>query len=165
MRILRKWYARLFPKVYIRKGIARVEKEFLEKRRHASQLTLEERQKLESNFASELEYWHGCRYSIEDQELIRAARKMDIFLEDIPIPSPQILLSDEGYYRINNYGESILREEVRDELIKKMRARQSSYNKEQREKVEYYVKITTSITAACTGLIGVVIGLLTIMRW
>jgi hypothetical protein len=164
MNCFRKGFMRLFPRVYIRRSIARIERKFRERRLEAIKLPQVERWNLEAEFRHELDEWLQWQRCIEDRVLINRAKKMDILLDDIPTPDVQFDLKDEGHYRLNDYGQDILRYEVRDALINKVRERKHSYDKEQREKNEFYVKITTGIISALTGLIGATIGLFTVLN-
>ena len=114
-------------------------------------------------FYHELNEWLEWKRRIEDKELIANAKKMGVFLDDIPIP-PTEDERDDGYYNLGDFGSDILRHEVRIVLEKKKREREPFYKKERREEMDFYIKSLTAIITAIAGLTGAAIGLFTVLK-
>lgn len=131
MNIFRKVYVRIFPKVYIRRSIGGIERKFREKRHQAIDLPQLEQWNLEAEFHHELGEWLDWQRSIEDKDQVKRAKKMDILLDDIPIPPPdEDDYRSSGHYYFGNSGDKLLQHDVRKAFETKIRERKPSYDKE-----------------------------------
>lgn len=151
-----KFMRRWFPKRYAVQGLRQAEQS------HGEQLKAalpDKRADLKNQQAWELWEWIDWVREIEDAELVTKAAKMDIHLDDMPAPYSE----DEerrSHYEIGNFGNRLLNHETRTALRAKTQERGPAYRKERRETIELYTKMLTGLT----GLGGVVIGLIALLR-
>lgn len=140
-----------------------------EKRIHAAQsLTPVERGNLFAERDHALYEWESWLAEIEDAKLVRRASRMDIYLDDIPVPADEEDRASwepqDRHYRFSDFANLILVPECRSALKKAMRERAPAYRKERREVWELWIKIGTLAVAALTGLIGTAIGLVSLLK-
>ena len=160
MKLLNRFLRTYFTRFYIRKGIARDESKHAKELR-AEKLTPEERYEWESFQHASLQEWCEWLTSIEDVELVKKAQKMDIYLDEIPIPAQdnEDMRRIKGtHYTYNDFGERLLEYESRKAIIKAIRERTPSYRKERREIWEFWLKsggIIIGIIGAATGFFAV----------
>jgi hypothetical protein len=163
MRAIERLFRWWSPKRYCIWKLARLRREHKKKMNAARSLSTLERTNLDAELSSgmwELEEWLT---EIEDTELVRKARKMDVYLEDIPIP----VIEEDGpwqphdrHYRIGGFGNELLDPACRDALVKAIRERYPTYRKERREVWELWIKGVTIVI----GLIGAATGLVAIWK-
>lgn len=117
------------------------------------------REVLERDLYWEEQEWLDWLRELEDKRLIEDARKMDVYLDDIPFP-----LDEENrrlpHFRHGTWGDEFLQSDSRAALRKAMRERGPIYRKETREVWDLRIKILTALT----GLVGVIIGLVAVLR-
>jgi hypothetical protein len=111
--------------------------------------------------SAEIREWEDWLAEIEDTAVVSRAKKMDIDLDDLPIPA------DEGnsnrvpsHYETSPFGNDILRFESRQALRKAMRERSPAYRKEQRETWDLLLKGV----ALAIGLVGATSGLVALLK-
>ena len=152
VKFMRKW----FPKSYARQGWRRAEEAFLEQIKVSIP---DKRSETKGQLSWELWEWTDLIREIEDAELVAKAAKMDIHLDDMPPPYSE----DEerrSHYELGNFGNRLLNHETRVALRAKTQERGTAYRKERREAIELYIKILTALT----GLGGVAIGLIAVLK-
>ena len=169
-RSLRKWswrpadivgwvFRRISPKRYCRWKISQLRQ--LEKEELRA-LGFVERKKTAERFGYQIHEWAEWLEEMEDAELVAKARSMDIELDDLPIP-PADSSEDDGldpHYEAGNFGNRLLRQESYRALKKAMRERALAYRKEQRERVDLWLKVCTILT----GLVGATTGLVALLK-
>jgi len=101
--------------------------------------------------------------NIEDKELLQTAVRMDLSLDDFPIPDCP---PDEvpGHWYTDDFGGDALHHETRRALQKAVRERAPAYRKERREIHELYLKVFLQIVTALTGIGGTIIGIIAILK-
>jgi hypothetical protein len=81
---LRKW----LPKRYIKRRVTRAQIEYRERR--AILKSSDDRQELRAHFDFETRYLYSWLESIQDDELLKKAAKMDVSLDERLIPLSQV---------------------------------------------------------------------------
>lgn len=158
MEILGSLMRRWFPRRYCVRGRRRTEREH--KRLLSSKgLSADERYELRQRFEPDLWEWDDWLTAIDDERLVAKAAKMDIDLEDVPLP-PDAEGERPGHYVSSNFGNRYLKPETRKALRAKMRERAPVYRKERREFWDLFIKAIPLIT----GLIGTAIGLVAALK-
>jgi hypothetical protein len=154
-RLQRRW----FPKRYALRKLREQEDENRRKIKAAgSSLTAIEKYNLESELNHDLFEWIDWIQEIDDQKSVARARKMDIYLDDIP-PSPsEDKIYDDGPHHTFSGGHRLLRPASRAALMAKIHERNPAYKRERREVIELWIKIGTLALALLTGLIGAATG-------
>lgn len=153
--ILRKF----LPRRYCLMMSNRAEKEMRKQISAAKNKSAIERHNIKYHFDQQFQEWHEWITEIDDKVMIKKAAKMDIYLDDVPIPPSD---SDSGWpshYVVGTFGSVLLHSDVRDALIRKKRERMPAYRKERREVQELYAKYA----AAITGIIGSLTGLFAVL--
>jgi hypothetical protein len=124
----------------------------------------EERGAIRVQFDAEMTEWRHWLLELEDAELVMKARKMDIELDDIPVPAyPEDEIPNYVYgihYEIGEFGNCHLRMESRSALRKNIREKASAYRKERREWIDLLLKAGTILI----GLIGATTGLVALLK-
>jgi hypothetical protein len=118
-------------------------------------VSIVERSNLERRLHNELWEWIEWLNCIEDKELIRKAKRIDVDLYDISFPEPD-QFQNSGIWKINQFGQEVLYDESRKAIKKAIRERMPIYSKEQRELVDLWVKVATLFIAAMGAIMGVV---------
>lgn len=151
--VARRW----FPKRYCSRGLARAEQRAREELKAAKGLSAAERHDLRRKLEEDIWEWREWLCEIEDKELVAKALKMDVYLDEIPVPSP-VDGMDKSHYTLGTFGNELLRLESKEALIKKVREKSPAYRKERREILELYSKagaVMIGIIGAATGLFAV----------
>jgi hypothetical protein len=157
MKIYDKFLRLMSPKAYIRRAIRRATEDH-HKRMRLPMSSLE-RANANARHSFEMQEWYDWLRSIEDDEIVRTAQRMDIALDDFPKRYTQD--DDEpDYCCCDSLGNRYLKPETRSAIQKAMRERASAYRKERRETVDLYVRLIVAIT----GLAGALIGILAFLR-
>ncbi len=154
-----RWWS---PKRYCRWMLGRGKRERREKLNAARSLSAAEKQKLADQLYCDTQELREWLEEMEDAELIQRARKMDVYLEDIPLPPDDDLeeLEPNSHYRPGAFGNQLLHEDSHAALTKAMRERYPSYRKERREIWELWIKVLTLLI----GLIGAATGLVALLK-
>ena len=158
-RVLRRW----FPKRYCLRMLRRAEDEHKDRLAVARSLPLIDQRNLKAELDSALWEWFDWLQEIDDKKLIKKAHKMEVYLDDIPTAQPQ-QTEDDPHYETRSRGNTILRQESREVLIRKIHERAPTYRKERREVVELYIKIGTLAATLIIGVLGALIGLVASFR-
>lgn len=153
-RLLR-WYSR---KKYIAGKIQRINEEHHKKLKAAGSLSSQDFKKWAMNLDADLFEWREYQNEIKSNDLLREAKKMDVSLEDIPLP-----VGESDHYVISAGCEYLVWESY-EALAKAIRLRRPAYLKERREVWEFRLKVASTILTALTGTIGAIIGLVTMER-
>ena len=140
-------------------GLARAEHRAREGMKAAKNLPALKRTKLRGKLEQDIWEYREWLCEIEDKELIAKALKMDIYLDEIPIPSPVEGLS-QSHYVFGTFGNELLHSETREALIRKLREKLPAYRKERREILELYIKSGTVVI----GVIGAATGMFAVLR-
>jgi hypothetical protein len=154
-----RWYS---PKLYIQRSLARGRREN-EKKLAASGLTGQERYDYDCSLHQDLHEWYEWQTVVEDEEMIKKARKIDILMDDFPIPhlaNDDFRSRNPSHYDQNDFGDRILRDESRTILRKAMRERMPAYRKERREYWELWLKAG----ALVMGLLGTATGFIVALK-
>jgi hypothetical protein len=107
----------------------------------------------------ELDVWLT---SIEDDELIAKAARMDLSLDDIP--EPDCGPDETPEHWIDDFGSGILCIDSRRALQKAIRERAPAYRKERREMQEFYLKLVLGVGGVITGIGGTIIGIISMLK-
>jgi hypothetical protein len=150
---LRRW----FPKKYLRRMQRRTRAEYRQKCETAK--SPNDRREIEYNFDQDMENWRLWRQSIDDDELVAKAARMDLSLYDVPLPQIDGK-TITGHWNQDDPRADVLYRESRRALEKAMRERAPSYRKERREIYEIYSKIVLGMS----GLGGTIIGIISILK-
>ena len=115
-----------------------------------------ERHKKHREFLAECIEWDEWLTELRETKLIAKARKMDVYLEDLPAPP----VDDDDpsrspHFRVGTFDGELLRPESYHALAKAMRERAPAYRKERREVWDLCLRAG----AVLTGVIGSLIGL------
>ncbi len=153
--LIRQW----FPRYYCVRGFRRTEKECQRRLKAAGNLPADERSLLKFELQENLREWGEWLAEIDDKRLVAKAAKMDIDLDDIPLPPPEEH-EPPSYYVLGNYGNRYLALETRKALKAKMREKAPSYRKERREFLDLIIKTVPFVI----GLIGAAIGLVSAIK-
>jgi len=123
----------------------------------------EDRQELEADHGVDMQSLDGSLTGINDEELVAKAERMDLSLDDIPMPD---CAPDErpGRWIDTDFGNQVLCIDSRRALQKAVRERAPAYRKERREIHELYLKVFLQIVAALTGIGGTIIGIIAILK-
>jgi len=156
---LRRWS----PKRYCLRMLKRTERENRVRLKAAQSLPKLEYRNLRSELNSNLWEWIEWLHSIEDQELVLRAKKMDILLTDFITPEPD-QFQDPDYFKIGEFGGKVLYAEMRDAITRAIRERMPLYRKERREIYEFYLKVVLGVGTIITGIGGTLIGILASIR-
>ena len=97
---------------------------------------------------------------MEDRDLVRKARKMDVYLEDIPTPRNDQGGPIQAHYETGSFGNQLLFEKCRWALTKAIHERMPSYRKERREVADIWLRGAALIV----GLLGSLTGLIAILK-
>jgi len=122
----------------------------------AQSLTPLQRQNLRNELDFGICEWLDWLGEMEDKELARRAKKMDVYLIDIPLPKPAVEDRDDPAYRapshfeLGPYGNERLYSDSRAALTKAMHERFPAYRKERREILQLWI----NLIAVLTGLVG-----------
>jgi len=156
MNALERTFRFLSPKWYCRWGLNRATRERSEKLKATQSLSKIERQNLINQLDGEIYEWADWLGEMEDKELVRRARRMDIYLDDIPLPKRDAEDREDPAYRtpshfeLGPWGNNRLRSESRAALTKAMHERLPTYRRERREIRQLWI----NFLAVLTGLIG-----------
>jgi hypothetical protein len=161
MKIFNNFLRRWFPKQYCLRGLKRTEEHHKKLLKAAAP---QEKYDLKSELDSDIWEWLDWLTEIEDAELIAKAAKMDIYLDEIPLPPLEPGEDRPNHYRIGNFGNRLLCKESREALVRKVRERAATYRKERREIVELYIKVAAIIITGITGLLGAATGLVALLK-
>jgi hypothetical protein len=153
--LMRSW----FPRQYCIWGRRRTENENRLQMESAGNLSSDERYRLRQNLGYSLWEWDDWLREIDDNRLVTMAAKMDIDLDDIPLP-PQEPGERPSHYELGNWGSRFLAHETRKALKAKMREKAPAYRKERREMWDLLIKAVPFIT----GLLGTAIGLIATIK-
>src|SRR5665213_1902102 len=148
--VRRRW----LPKRYIRKMMKRTEDEHRDRLKAAHLLPVLERQNLNAEFANKLSEWTEWLDCIEDKELIREAKRIDVDLDDIPVPEPD-QFKEPGLWQINGFGDEVLYPQVRHAINKAIRERKPVYRKERREAYQFYATLIFGLGGMLIALVSV----------
>jgi len=130
----------------------------------ASNLPPAKRQELKTELDSEAWEWLDSIREIEDTELVSRAAKMDVYIDEIPLPPPAYEGDSPRHYETGSFGNRYLHDETRSSLLAKTRERLPAYRKERREVVELYIKVATLAITGVTGLLGAATGLVALIK-
>jgi hypothetical protein len=159
-RALRRWS----PKRYCRWMLARAKRERREKLKAARELPAVEQRNLAAKLDWDMWGWQDWLQEIEESELVNRARKMDVYLDDIPLPPADDEDSERqdpnSHYRMGSSGNTLLHPDSRAALIKKVRERYPLYRKEQREIWELWMKAA----ALLIGVLGAASALVALLK-
>jgi hypothetical protein len=124
--------------------------------RAAQSLPALERQNLAGQLNTEFSEWIEWLDSIEDRELIKKAKRIDVDLDAIPLPEPDEF-QRPGLWEMSAFGFEVLYPECRQEIKKAVRERMPVYRKEQREVVQFYWTLFI-------GAMGTIIALAAVLK-
>lgn len=117
----------------------------------------------------DLEEWEVVLRSIEDKRLLKKAHRMDLSLDDLPLP--EYIHDPDSPYEISGYwvcykplALRLLEHDTHRALLKIMRDRAPVYRKERREIQEFYLKLVLGIGSAITGIGGTFIGIIALLK-
>ncbi len=156
----------LSPEWYCRWGLNRANRERSKKLKATKSLSGLERQNLISQLDWEVYEWADWLGEMEEKELVRKAKKMDVYLDEIPLPKPDVEDREDPAYRAPSHfelgpmGNERLRHDCRAALTKAMRERFPAYRRERREKVQLWI----SLIAVLTGLVGAATALVSVWK-
>lgn len=153
--LARRW----FPKQYVTVMLARAEQRARDGLKAAKALSATERRNLRDELEQDVWEYREWLCEIEDKELVTKALRMDIYLDELPIPSP-IEGMNKSHYTFGTFGNELLHSKSRQALVKKVREKSPAYRKERREIIEVYIKAGTVIV----GIIGAATGLFAVLR-
>jgi hypothetical protein len=156
--VLRRW----FVKRYIAMMMERVSRDG--DRRIKLAKTSRERTELHQLVGEDIREYESWLQSIDDGELVKRAAKMDIWLDDIPLPDENLPDVIPGHWDVNDFGQRVLFPDFRLQLKELIRAKGPAYRKERRETYEFYFKIFGGVATAVAGLGGIVIGIISVIR-
>jgi hypothetical protein len=100
---------------------------------------------------------------MEDAKLLGKAKMMDIELDDLPRPPAEALDEIDAlgpHYDLGTFGNRFFRAESRAALRRAIRERSPAFRKEQRERIDLWLKGGTIII----GLIGATTGLVAVLK-
>ena len=120
-------------------------------------LSAQDRHDLRRKLDDDIWEWREWLCEIQDKELVAKALRMDVYLDEIPVPSPVDGLNKK-HFTLGTFGNELLQHESREALVKKTREQLPAYRKERREIVELYMKAGTvivGILGAATGFTAV----------
>ena len=167
IRALRRWFQSLarrwFPKQYVTFMLTRAEQRARDELKAAKGLSALERNNLRGKLERDIWEWQEWLCEIEDKELVARALKMDIYLDEIPIPSP-IDGMNQSHYTVGTFGNKLLHDETRQTLVKKVREKFPIYRKERREILDTRVKVATAIGSIIIGVVGSFIALIAMLK-
>lgn len=168
-KIVNRLWRRLSPKSYCKFHLTRDKREWEKKLQEAKALTALERQNLLAERDHDLDEWYYWLTEIEDTELVRKAKTMDVHLEDIPVPHHDEEYDErwephDHHWRYSTWYNVVLRSECRAALRKAMRERAPAYRRERREIWDLRLKAGALAVTGLTGLIGAIIGLLALWK-
>jgi hypothetical protein len=123
----------------------------------------DERSELEAALDQEIKSWRLTRQSIDDDDLVAKAARMDLTLDDITAPARSNHL-ETGHWNFDDPRAVVLYADSRRALEKAVRERAPIYRKERREIRELYLKIFLQVMTAITGLGGTIIGLISVWK-
>ncbi|MEQ1704791.1 MAG: hypothetical protein ABL867_02310 [Rickettsiales bacterium] len=161
MKLFRRFLRKFYTKHYIHSEIKRTQAEY-NKKRVTKGLSKDDRHYLEHNFSDDMRELDEWLEGIENQEMLKKAKKMDIELSDFPYPhfdeddSYQI---KNSHYYIGHFGERLLRFETRQLLRKAISEKAPAYKKEKRENIELFIKgilMLSAFMGTATGLISAI---------
>lgn len=161
MNIYNKFLRIFFLKDYIQNCITK-EKLLHEKKLKSKALTTQERHDLEQNFRISIQEWEEYRDCINDAEMVKKAKKMDIELEDFEYPDFHENNSHairHSHYYYSEFWYKILFNKTRQELRKEMKERLPSYRKERKEAWDIWIKfafLLIALIGSATGLISTI---------
>jgi hypothetical protein len=159
MRILDNLVRRWFPRQYCIRGRQRTESENKRQLKAAEHLSFADRYSLKQKLESDLWEWDDWLTELDDERLVAKAAKMDIALDDFPLP-PSEPNERPSHYVLSNFANRYLALETRKALKAKMREKAPAYRKERRELWELLIKAVPLII----GLVGAAIGLVSTLR-
>jgi len=159
MEILDNLMRSLFPRQYCIWGRRRTEKVNRRKMEATGHLSVEARRELKHGLECDLWEWDDWLRQIDDERLVAKAARMDLDLDDIPLP-PQEPNERPSHYMMGSFGNRLLADETRKALKAKMREKAPAYRKERREMWELILKAVPFVT----GLIGTAIGLVATIK-
>jgi hypothetical protein len=107
---------------------------------------------------NELEEFYDWDRELNDEDLLKKAKKIGVYLDQIDFTA--VVDEDQSsrggrYHRIGRFGNGLLLDEVRVPLLKAVRERESVYRK---DRIDTAVKIIGALTGLI-GVIGTVLGL------
>ena len=148
MKFIKNLKKKYFPVRYWQEEFSAFEKNFESR---SPQETWQEYQNRRAYHDSEAWEFIELIRSHEDPKLVRKAEKRGIYLEDIPLP-PVENPHDQGYYVYGSCGERMLHSDVRKQLEKLIRSRESDYKRERREFWQFWLTNVLALIGALTGL-------------
>jgi hypothetical protein len=154
--LMRRW----FPRQYCIRGRRGTERENKLKLKAAEHLSANDRWNLKQQLELDLWEWDDWLTEMDDERLVAKAAKMDIDLDDIPLPPSEEPERRPSHYVLTNYGNRCLHFQTRKALKARMRDRAPSYRRERREFWDLIVKAIPFVT----GLIGTAIGLVAAIK-
>ena len=137
----------------------RTEEENNDRLKGAQSLPPLERQNLRAELNHDFWEWIEWLNSIEDRELVKKAKTIDVDLDEIPLPEPD-QFQQPSLWKFSEFGFEVLYDECRHAIKKAVRERMPAYRREQREGFDMYIKGSTLLI----GLIGMVIALVTALK-
>lgn len=163
MNLYNQMLRRVSPKRYILRGMKRDAKQNREKLNNPKLTHSQKNELLDEFHQVTMREWNEWLLSIEEAEMIARAKKMDVFLEDIPLPE-----FDEGdmhairnsHYYYGTFGERMLHHESRAKLRKAMHLRLPSYRQERHAIYQLWINAGLLIV----GLLGAATGLATVIK-
>jgi hypothetical protein len=156
-RALRRW----FPKRYIHMMKRRRAIEYKEQ---LKTIKADARQELEAVYNFDMRDFDEWLTSIQDEELIENAARMDLSIDDIPMFERGNGLVRTTHWEFSGSGNEVLYFETRRALQKLVRERAPSYRKERREMQEFYLKVVLGVGGSITGIGGTLIGIIALWK-
>jgi hypothetical protein len=146
-----RWWS---PLRYARWSLAR-ERQNHRAQIHASNLTGTDLENFNDQLAHERQEWEYWILEMEDSKLVARANKMDVHLDDIPLPA-----EENSHYEFSPMANEILHTESRKAVRKAMRERAPNYRREKREVWLLWITLISAIG----GLFGGATGLIAVLR-
>jgi hypothetical protein len=157
--VLQRW----FPKRYIRMMMTRETLQHREKVQAAK--SREDRRGLEASHDWDMRSWKEWLINIEDHELVTRAARMDLSLDDIPVPAASDPNERPGHWLETSLPETpVLHWESRRALQKTIRERAPAFRKERREIADFYLKLVLGIGGVITGIGRTIIGIVAVLK-
>ena len=127
-------------------------------------LSVAERQDKARRLGDGRHEFYEWQLEIADKKLIKRARKIGVYLDEITFPDTADHRNIGRYYCIGSYGNELLRDEFRVPLLRAVRAREPIWQKERQDRIEFMVRVVAAFATAATGIIGTLIGLFAIRK-
>ena len=154
---------RISPKRYIMRGIKRDTKRHEENLKDATLSQSQKQNVIDEFYQCTMREWNEWLLSIEQAEMIARAKKMDVFLEDIPLPefdeSDMHAIRNSHYY-YGMFGERLLCAESHKLLREAVKERRPIYRQECHARYQLWINFGLLLA----GLLGAATGLATVLR-